>query len=83
MKYKEYPIEKARQECKKHAYKKIEKHVLCHCEECPLRRTRKDEKGKEWTLFCYWQLQDLVSELAEEWNEMSEEDIKYLGESEN
>lgn len=82
MKYKDYPILKAREHCKKYAYKKYEgKYILCHCEKCELRRTRTDEKGREITLMCYWRLQDLLSELAEDYEELRNEEIKYLKEN--
>lgn len=80
MKYKDLPIEEAREECKKHVLKKLGSTTVCDCIKCPLRRTRTDEKGKEHTLFCYWRLQELISELCEDYEEFREEEIKHYKE---
>lgn len=81
MKYKDLTTKQAREECKKHALKNKKGLVITKCETCPLRRTRTDEKGKEWTLMCYYRLQDLLSELAEDYEEIKNEEIKYLKEN--
>lgn len=81
MKYKDFKADDARKECKKHAYRKKAKGVLItKCEECPLRRERLDEKGNPIGLICYWRLQDLVSDLVEEWAELQNEEIKHIDE---
>lgn len=79
MKYKELPIEEARKECRKHT-RKVGKKVLSNCKECPLRRERRDAKGNKHILFCYWELQDLISEMCEEYQDFREEEIEYYEE---
>lgn len=83
MKYKDIPQAQAREICREHARKNKNGTVITDCEKCPLRREKIDEKGNVRTLFCYWKIQDLITDLIDDWEDLRHEEIKHYEEIKN
>lgn len=77
MKYKDIDVKQARECCRKHHKKDRKGLVHTYCEQCPLRRDRKDKEGKIRNLFCWFVLKQMYEDVEQEMKELEEMNIQY------